>query len=104
MSTQANRVSETSAVNDNVSFEIEDATTTNSASAAYPASSVTAPLSGVFSKWCGWWRRPTPASRRASGSDCRYMMKEGASIYERLLPGTAPNLKVAPYILISPLW
>jgi hypothetical protein len=28
--------------------------------AAYPALSVTAPLSGAYSTWCGSWRRPTP--------------------------------------------
>jgi hypothetical protein len=53
----------------NQEFEIEDATSTkvtldstNSAAADYPALSVTAPLYGVSSAWCGSWPLPTPRS------------------------------------------
>jgi hypothetical protein len=51
----------------NVSFEIEDATrrksrstTTNSAASDYSALSVTAPLFGAYSAWCGSLRRRMP--------------------------------------------
>ena len=68
MATQASWAREVPAVNHNGSFEIEDAAigesrarqATNSAAADYPALSVTAPLSGAYSEWCGSWRRPTP--------------------------------------------
>ena len=67
MATQTCCAGEAPVVHHNASFEADDSVSAKIAldnnqlsGTAFPALSVTAPLSGAYSKRCGSWRQPTP--------------------------------------------